>query len=466
MVVDELVTLLGIDIAASALPNVTKFNSKLDTVMRYAQGVTAAVLATGAAIVAFTEKMSSSAAGIATFSHYTGMSAESIQKWSYAVEQAGGHAEGLKSDMVSLEKSLNPLMPGRYNEGLFMMFGQGYKDIKNSEQALIQISAKMQGMSKQRQLQWGEMLGFTPDTMLLVQQGPKKIQQALGEIKGSVLSQDQVERAFRFMQIWNKLKVELYKTGETLVTLLLPAVQKMLVWFDHWLNLNQKLIGQGLHQFVKGIGEGFERFGNAISGLRQHLPILNKLFTTLLDPKIIGGTVFVALTGIATVLGVIALKYAAIGAAVLTVVGALEDFSTGFGKDEDGIYRSTGKDTMFGRTTDWVNDRLPGFMKDEKHKYVGSTPGQSVAVEMWPKIKELFDAASGKNIPIDAQTQRNMDVKRGYLEHQGNSGQYTQHNEININSNTPYDAGVETSYQLKRLWNRDLTGQNRAGNGQ
>jgi hypothetical protein len=467
MVIDELVTVLGLEIASSALPDITKFNDKLAGVIRYAEGVAAAALLTGAAIFAFVETMSSSAADIDKFSQYTGMSTDSIQKWGYAVEQAGGHASAIKADLTSLEKSLNPVRPGAYNEGLFMMFGEGAKNIKTADEALMAVSQRMQGMTAQRQMQWGELIGLSPETMLLIQQGPKAIKGYFDEIKNNLISPEQARRAREFQKEWKKLETTFYKTGENIVTSLLPGVQKVLKEFDHWVTTNREFIQGGLDKFIKGVSDGFSMFGNTLSGLREHMPAMKGIFEFLLDPRIIGGTVFAALTGIAGVLGLIAAKYVLIGGAILIAVAAAEDVGGKLTeKGSDNKMRSP----MFA----WLHDKMQAFADSG----TGTTHPDSVSTtkdkSMMSAIRSFLDPENGvsplrqmlnPSAPVGTNGLPNL---RDYAPPPG--AQTTVNNNVtnNVTVTTPdaFIAGPSVIDSLRKATAGSLTGRGVSGAGQ
>ena len=484
MVVDELVTILGINIAANAIPNVIKFNAKLETVIGYCEKVAAAALVTGGAVVAFVEKMSSSASGIAIFNHYTGMSTDAIQKWSYAAEQAGGNVGELKSDIINLTKSLNPLMLGRYNEGLWMAFGADAANIKTFEQAMTRINAFMQGKAKPRQLQWAEMFGLSPSGTLLVQQSTDKFNESLREMQKSFITPEQAEQGFRFTQIWNKLKTEMYKTGENIITLLLPGIQKMLTGFDQFLNITQKWINSGIQRFVEGVGIAFNNLGDAITKLPQDNGLLKKIFEIFLDPRVLGGAAETALIGIGVALGVIAAKYAIIGAAVLAVIKLfelakdlgeenakgnpsvkekLDSISQRVTKDVASVKakknaqvgpESTTSDILFTMLPDWAID---AWGKMEKH---GLEFGQGF-VDTNSKFLNAFKPA----LPVTQYGPRVHNTTQD-----NSKGDTTINHNYNTRVEVPpggdgYEQGLEIGRGLERFRIRDQTGATVNGEG-
>ena len=115
-IVDELVTILGIDLDAQALNKLHAFE---DNVGKAAQAVEkfALKISLGATAMSFWLKTSyDEEESLQRIADRTGVSTNKLQEWGYAANAISGDAQGLMADMESLQKSMSSPIPGQYNQ--------------------------------------------------------------------------------------------------------------------------------------------------------------------------------------------------------------------------------------------------------------------------------------------------------------------------------------------------------------
>lgn len=327
--IEELVTLLGLEVKSDVLQKARKFEQGLDTIGKYAVAATAAISATAASIGYFVERATNSAADLYKFSKLTGESAQSVQQWAYAVEQAGGNAASVKSDIMGLVKSMNPVMPGEFNQGLFLlgMYEQKYKNIDN---LLMGLSDRFKKMSAGEALNWGSHIGLSPDTIMMF----REIKD-LGEIKRQVpflLSDQEIKQAFEFEKQVKRIESGFKTIGEHIAIGLVPVIDKVLDKSEAWVRKNKELISSKVNSFLEGVATGFGKVadvvGSVVGWLEKGVPFIRMFIDGLSDANTVGNVTAIIFGGIAVILGLMALKWVAIGAAVAVAALAIDDFLT------------------------------------------------------------------------------------------------------------------------------------------
>lgn len=357
-IVDELVTILGITIAADAMLKTTKFGQALETVAQYATAASAAITAATVAIAAFTNESTQSAAELDKFSQLTGMQSSSLQEWSYAAKQAGGSAQSLRSDILHLTKDMKPLLPGEFNMGLFMLLGD-YTKYKKVDDLMSAIAGKFKGMNAQRALQWGSKIGLSEGTVLLLQKGADGIDKLRKEAQalGAIIPDEELKKAREFQMQMDRLKDVLSVIGQSVAAKISPAFKRIAQNVEDWVKVNKEFIGSGIDTFVTGVLDAMSRFSdvvhNVVTWLVKAFPALAGFFKGLDKINLISTVLVGVLTVVAGVIGFFIAKFALIGAAIVAVGILVEDFFT---------YLEGGK-SIFGELIEAVTKTASTFAK-------------------------------------------------------------------------------------------------------
>ena len=352
-VIDELVTVLGLDIQSGVGQKISTFNAHIDSVTRAVGKAALGLTAAAASIAYFVERMNKQPAELYKLGQVTGISTDALQAWKFAAEQAGGSASSMEADMVGLIRSMSSPIPGEFNQGLFMLGINVRKaggELKTVEEVLLDISDRIQGMSPQLQYQWMERIGLGPDTLLLLQKGRAEVGRYRKEAMGIplVLKGEQLKNAQKFTIQMNTLRLIMSYLGQEVSSAAGPAMEKLVVRFNEWLKASRAWIQLNLRAVIDGIVNGFERFGGLLDrmsgAIKDHIPWLEKFTKRLRDADVVGGLVFAALTALVVVVAVLGAKFFLVAGAIAAAGLAFEDFYTWL----------EGGDSYFGDLVDWV----------------------------------------------------------------------------------------------------------------
>lgn len=147
------------------------------------------------------------------------MDVEELQAWQGAASRAGGSAEGLAGSVKSLNTTLYDMQRGVGSEAGFMLLRMGISareaggGLKTADKVLLELSGKMQGLSREKAMRLGEKLGLDEGTILLLQQGKKGVEALITRQKElGVYSKKEAEDSKKFnitladmKQAWNSV---------------------------------------------------------------------------------------------------------------------------------------------------------------------------------------------------------------------------------------------------------------------
>jgi hypothetical protein len=290
----------------------------------------------------------------------TGMSTDAIQEWAYAVEAAGGSANSIKADLASLHSSMASVVPGELNMELVQL-GISTRDasgeLRSSGDVLDDLAHKMQGFTQQQAFGWGEKLGLSDDTIHLLRQGTEGIEALKKEAHGlgSIIPGGAIKAGAEFNKSMMALRATIKGMTQQISLAAMPTMRKMTEGFREWLQVNREAVASRLGGLAEGIANGFSRFGeivstvtNKIKGLLTPLPeFIDKMTLSETTSALVTG----ALVGLAVVLAIASAKFVAIGAAIVAVSAAIEDF----------VVWLQGGDSMIGRMVDTMTKWLDEF---------------------------------------------------------------------------------------------------------
>lgn len=280
IVLDELVHILGFELSPGAHLKIQKIEQGLSSVARAAKWATAGLAAMGGGFLYWMERTTEHAAGIYRLSKVTGLATSQLQGFSWAVMKAGGNSAEALNDIEALQKSLNFAgIPGQYNQGLFMLLGpERLNGIKSAKDALVAIARAFEGMDPAAQAQWAEQLGLSGSTLLLVQQGAAAVEKHMAA--APKLTKAQTKAAFDLQIQWEALKRRMTVLGQEVATRLAPTFERLLKLMERWFVKNKEWFGPKIEQVIRGISEGFRRFGQTAD---QTLSALIPRFRSFFD---------------------------------------------------------------------------------------------------------------------------------------------------------------------------------------
>lgn len=334
MIVDELITLLGLQTDPKAQKEGAAFGKLLGTITAAAVTAGAALTAAAGAITAYADRQSKAIDEQGKFADSIGVAFSALQELEYAQQSAGGSVDELRGDLEKLTKTMSSPTPGEYNQTLYQL-GINARDsagnLRSADEVLLDIAAKFEGMSKQRQIQFAEKLGITPGTVKLLQQGTGGIaalrQEAID--LGLVLDNSAKEQAARYQGSLLRVRSVVDALGKSISVALLPAMSDTLDTFAKWIGANRDFISGGIKQVVDGVALGFQMFGDAVGYVydlvMNFIGPVDSLVAGLDATQAIAITVAAALTAMAVAALAASWPFIAAAAAIAAIVLVVED---------------------------------------------------------------------------------------------------------------------------------------------
>lgn len=269
MIVDELISLLGLEVDPKAEGQAAGFGKILGGVTKFAAAAGAALTAAAGAVSAYTAMQAEAIDAAGKFADSIGITYENLQSLEYATQRQGGSIDELRGDLDKLTKSMSSPVPGEYNQTLYQL-GVATRDasgaLRSADDVLLDIAGKFEGMSKQRQLQFAEKLGMTPGTIKLLQTGQAGIADLRGEAQrlGLVLDESSKEKAARFQDSLLNSKSVVSALGSAIAVGLMPAMADSMDAFTAFIGANGEFIQMGITQVIDGVALGFKMFAGAV----------------------------------------------------------------------------------------------------------------------------------------------------------------------------------------------------------
>lgn len=334
MIVDELITLLGLETDPKAKKEGAAFGKLLGTITAGAIAAGAALTAAAGAITAYADRQSKAIDEQGKFADSIGVAFSALQELEYAQQSAGGSTEELRGDLEKLTKTMASPVPGEYNQTLYQL-GISARDaagnLRSADEVLLDIAGKFESMSKQRQAQFAEKLGITPGTIKLLQQGAGGIAALRKEAAdlGLVLDNSAKEQAARYQNSMLRVRSVVDALGKSISVALLPAMADTLDVLSKWIGANRDFIAGGIKQIVDGVALGFSMFGDAVAyvyGLVMNfIGPVDSLAAGLDATQAIALTVAAALTAMAVAALASSWPFIAAAAAIAAIVLVVED---------------------------------------------------------------------------------------------------------------------------------------------
>lgn len=379
-IVDELVTLLGLETDPKAKGEASAFTNILGGVVAAAAAAGAALAAAAAAVGAYAATQAEAIDRSAKMAEAFGINFQAFQELEYAAQQSGAEVEEFRTDLENLSKTLVD------NDALKEM-GISAKDatgnLKTTDQVLMDIATKFESMSKGDQNKFNDQLTLSPSALKLLQQGGKGIQALRDQARalGIVLDDNAKNKAARFQSSMLNARSVVDALGKSISVGLLPAMSDSLDAFTGWIGKNKEFISSSVKQVVEGVARGFEMFSDAVSYLyKQFMNLIGPLdsLTENLDAtQAIAITVAIAFAALAVAILAATWEFIAIGVAIAAVIVVLDDLYSAF----------TGGESVIG-----------GWFDQFKTAFPGITEGLGKILDALIVVAEFLGGAMGESI--------------------------------------------------------------------
>jgi hypothetical protein len=155
---------------------------------------------------------------------------EALQAWQGAAVRAGGSAEGMTSSMKSLDGKLREMRRGGGGEAGYALYSLGISArdaqgrMKSADVVLGDLSGKFAGLSRQRAMRMGEMLGLDEGTVELLRRGEKGVAELIARQKElGLYSKKDAEESRKFNNVMADMKQAFSAVSAVVMRLLMPV---------------------------------------------------------------------------------------------------------------------------------------------------------------------------------------------------------------------------------------------------
>lgn len=380
MIVEELVTLLGVELSPGAKEKLQAFDKGLDAVVSRVKQASVVLTAAAGGMALYFSNAVNGAADLQMLSDTTGVSTTKLQEWAYAANAMGVSASAVQSDLAKMEKQAR--WTGRTLESYANQF-------KGMDAATANI--------------WGDAYGLSSETVLLLRQGADGIAKLKAEAHdvGAIIPPETVKRASEFKAQVVQITTMIRGMATTIALAALPQAERLVATFKGWISENREWIRLGIGKIIEGMGTAFERVWKAgkrlLDWIKDALGPVGDFFSELGEgadwSKLLTGALTLLLAAFAPLIAKIAL----IAAGFALASAVVEDF---FGFLE-------GKDSVIGRiigaVKDWFDDlgeKFPALraMIEDIAKFVGGILKRNLdsVKEVIELISKIFDRFWGK----------------------------------------------------------------------
>ncbi|SEF31346.1 glucosaminidase domain-containing protein [Variovorax sp. NFACC27] len=224
-----------------------------------------AVFTAGIGIKQFVENTISSTASLGRMSQNLDMSAKSLAQWQLANKNAGGSVEGMTAQLQEAQKAVSDYRLGISNSANAGFWSTGLakdSDFKNAETLLRARANAVQTITSK----WGvgigrtkaAEMGISEDTFNLLKQGAAQVDKVRDSVEKLAEAQARASApAEAFRQKWDLVQGKLQAVGVTIVSKLLPYLERFATWLDQ----NQDKIEAWAIKAVAAI-EGFVKLAD------------------------------------------------------------------------------------------------------------------------------------------------------------------------------------------------------------
>lgn len=327
MIIDELVTILGLEIAPGVLPKIQRFQGMLDSVIKTVGYVSASLVSAASGAAYFAERMNQTSANMAKMGQITGLNTDEVQKMAFAAQLAGGNIDEMTNDIARMQETMNSPIPGQYNHGLFMMLGEKGLGSKNAIEVMDRINKFLNEGNKttQEKMQWGKSLGLTDSSLLLLTKTRSEFEKLMkvSEKTGFFIGEKDLHNALRFTTQVNVLRESIGALARRVASVAAPAMEKLTGDFTSWVSKNKEWVEIGTQYVMDGIILGFTSFGETLKfvkeqfeilsvGMKRTFPEYEKFIDLLEKTNVVSKIVYASLVALSGTLLALGLRFVAL----------------------------------------------------------------------------------------------------------------------------------------------------------
>lgn len=189
----------------------------------------------------------------------SGASAESIQKWGYALRRFGGNEQSAASTLGALQAKLYDYRMG-YGKDFNEFMSRGGSVVgTTAEEFLKNLARQMQGWSADKQRNMANTLGLDASTTAFLMQGADAVEKALKSAQ-ALFNPEDIKAAQEAKENLEEFNRELEKLGIVIGKVLLPYLTEALKYIRDFIQfpdkVSKKILG-GSYDILEKIGGAF-----------------------------------------------------------------------------------------------------------------------------------------------------------------------------------------------------------------
>lgn len=328
MILDELLVVLGFDYDPK---DITKFKKDLTQTVDVVKKLTRVAVGAAAAITGLTVASIKASDEQGKFAAEIGDSVENIDALQFALESSGGSADAMVDSLRNLAMRSAEAARG-VGSGVeaFGILGisvtNSNGELKRSSDLMLEVSDRLQGLDRSRQIELADKLGLTGSIRLL-QHGSKEISSLTAEAKAlGVTTAEDAKISAEFQNSLTNIFTVVKDLSRTVAREFAPRIKDLADTFSTWWVSNSELIKQDLPGWIDKAVIAMKLLVIATSAwlamrLATGVLLVAKAFKTL--------SLSAMLANLA-VLGIPGLIVLAIGAAVTAIGLLIDDMRTFF----------------------------------------------------------------------------------------------------------------------------------------
>lgn len=267
-ILDELLVGLGFEYDPKEM---SQFKKDLDTSINTIKSLAKVAVGAATAITAMTVASTAASDEQGKLASEIGETVENVDALQFALKIAGGSSEGMTSSLRQLSIRAAEAARG-VGSGVeaFGLLGISSTDaqgnLKSTSDLMLEVSQRFQGLGKAQQIELADKLGIR-DSILLLQQGPKAIQELIGEAKAlGVTTGEDAAIAAEFQDSLAKVWQVIKQVTRTLTRSFAPILTKVSTSMTDWWKSNKDVIQQNLPIWVEKAAKVFKVLTVAILG--------------------------------------------------------------------------------------------------------------------------------------------------------------------------------------------------------
>ena len=332
-VVDELITLLGFEEAPGSASTAKKMQQATKAIVNGAVQAAKVFATLAGGVGLYTAAVANSVDESFKFAKSLDFDIEALQELEFAAKRSGGSANELRGDIQKLA-------------------AMGIK----GEKGIMNLAKSFDGLSASGAQMLGQTFGLSQGTIRLLQQGKEGIEALRLERRrlGNIFTEEDALKAALFKDSVTNITEGISALGRKAALDALPEILKLTDAFEEFFIKNQEFIKSGLATVIAGVTKGFKTFGETmvkvVRAVKDFLEPLGGLFEDMDKVDVIARLVNTSFLILAGLLAVVAIKFVAIGAAILAVLAVFDDLITFF----------RGGESVIGRFFQAFEDKLPG----------------------------------------------------------------------------------------------------------